>query len=389
MRAADQEGMDMINAAAAGAHRFGRVKRNGYDPAEVDAVVSRLVDQLGSYETKLALLEERLEEADASADAIRKTFVAAESTRTEIIETAKSEAETIVADARSEADTLLSDARTQSAEITASAEAEAQATAELATKLEQEIARQRDEMLGEAQRSADEIVSKAETDVAERLAAAAEQGDRIVGDAEAAAEEKLRVAAMEAQALTQASNRMQVEAIEEANALLDAASEEAIVIRSDAEHDSALMQQRMAALRAAVVGLEESARHLAAITAEEASVIDLAEIEAIDEAIEAESDAAESEEAAPLETHDDAVDEPADEPAMATVGAPEAEAESDDEPRPLLSVAEATAEMEREEADQIDDIDESPVSDPGPATYYQRSTGTPLSERVKIARKSG
>ncbi len=373
---ADQEGMDMINAAAAGAHKFGRVKRNGYDPAEVDAVVSRLVEELRAYETKLARMEKRLEEADASADAIRRTFLAAESTRNEIIEDAESEAERLVAAARSEADDVISNARTQSAEITANAEAEAQATAELATKLEQEIAHQRDELLTEAQQVANDVMAKAENEAAERLAAAAERSEEIVTDAEAEAEQALRAAATEAQALTTAANRIHVEAVDEAEALLDAANEEASGIRQSAAEDRDRMRERVVALRAAVVGLEESARHLAAITSEEASVIDLSEIEAMDEVV------------------------PQPEPTVASFARmdPEEEATELEQDRPLLTVAEATAELEQEDAEfedaeSQDEADEAEVEteteDPGPATYYQRSTGTPLSERVKIARKSG
>ena len=36
----------MISAAAAETHTFARVKRHGYDPHEVDAVVARLVSDL-------------------------------------------------------------------------------------------------------------------------------------------------------------------------------------------------------------------------------------------------------------------------------------------------------------------------------------------------------
>ena len=43
----------MISAAAAETHTFARVKRNGYDPHEVDAVVSRLVDDLHRAEAQI------------------------------------------------------------------------------------------------------------------------------------------------------------------------------------------------------------------------------------------------------------------------------------------------------------------------------------------------
>jgi len=36
----------MISAAAAETHTFAHVKRNGYDPHEVDAVVARLINDL-------------------------------------------------------------------------------------------------------------------------------------------------------------------------------------------------------------------------------------------------------------------------------------------------------------------------------------------------------
>ena len=45
----------MISAAAAETHTFARVKRHGYDPHEVDAVVARLV-------TDLRRAQERIDE---------------------------------------------------------------------------------------------------------------------------------------------------------------------------------------------------------------------------------------------------------------------------------------------------------------------------------------
>lgn len=38
--------LKMISAAAAETHTFARVKRNGYDPHEVDAVIARLITDL-------------------------------------------------------------------------------------------------------------------------------------------------------------------------------------------------------------------------------------------------------------------------------------------------------------------------------------------------------
>lgn len=107
-----------IEASTVAAHRFARVRRKGYDPVEVDRVMERLVDTLRSYEEDTALLEARLQEADDSVDAIRRTFAAAQRTRdeminesaaraVEVVEGGKAEAERIIAEARAEADLIL------------------------------------------------------------------------------------------------------------------------------------------------------------------------------------------------------------------------------------------------------------------------------------------
>jgi DivIVA domain-containing protein len=59
----------MISAAAAETHTFARVKRNGYDPHEVDAVVARLVTDLQEAQTRIDALtasQPDLEGIDAS-----------------------------------------------------------------------------------------------------------------------------------------------------------------------------------------------------------------------------------------------------------------------------------------------------------------------------------
>jgi DivIVA domain-containing protein len=43
----------MISAAAAETHTFARVKRNGYDPHEVDAVVARLISDLQRAQARI------------------------------------------------------------------------------------------------------------------------------------------------------------------------------------------------------------------------------------------------------------------------------------------------------------------------------------------------
>ena len=51
----------MISAAAAETHTFARVRRNGYDPNEVDAVVARLVDDLHRAESQIDELTQQAE----------------------------------------------------------------------------------------------------------------------------------------------------------------------------------------------------------------------------------------------------------------------------------------------------------------------------------------
>lgn len=377
----------MINAAGADAHRFGRVRRNGYDPTEVDAVVARLVEELRLYESRTAKLEDRLSEADASADAIRRTFIAAEQTRDEIVSSAREKATTITDAAQSEAEEILSTARSQSADITASAEADAQATAEIASRLEAEVAKRREELLADAEAQAETLLAKAEGEASDRIASTAVEKDALLEEARTAAAKARRLSAYQLHGRALGSAWMYTVAAQKAATLLTDARVEANSIVGNAYEDSEQMHLRMAELKAAVAGLEQSARNLAEMTAEEAAVIDLAQIEAIEDQPEIVP--------APVE-----VSEADDSSLVMSSVAAETEplifeAEDHAEPeRPLLTVAEAQAQLEREHEAIQEPLAEEPVveekaAEPESPTYYQRSTGTPLSERVKIARKSG
>jgi len=102
-----------IEASTVKAHRFGNVRRKGYDPVEVDRVMERLVSTLQAYEKDTASLEARVKEADDSVDAIRRTFAAAQTTRQEMISEGALRADKIVADAQRDAETRLADATAQ------------------------------------------------------------------------------------------------------------------------------------------------------------------------------------------------------------------------------------------------------------------------------------
>ena len=102
-----------IEASTVKAHRFGSVRRKGYDPIEVDRVMERLVSTLQAYEKDTVALEARVKEADDSVDAIRRTFAAAQTTRQEMISEGAARADQIVADAQRDAETRLADAQSK------------------------------------------------------------------------------------------------------------------------------------------------------------------------------------------------------------------------------------------------------------------------------------
>ena len=284
---------DMISASIAETHRFGRVRKNGYDPAEVDAVVARLVDALRNNDERIDALTKRIDTADASADAIRHTFVAAQATSDEIIEKANEEAATILTDAKAEAEDL----------------------AKSSEELQAEIATQRDRILTGAYADAEDRLAEIERQTAERAA-----------EAEWAIQEALDV-----------RDRTVSEAQADAAAAVHAAEAKARSLRDNI----AAMAQRAMALERAAAALAESAQ-------EGAGVLDLVAIEELEQ------------------DSDDSVEQD-------DVDATEPETDLEDEP--LQSVSELT--------------EDAPDDEELPATRYQRSTGLPLKERIKIARMSG
>ena len=163
----------MNSASIAETHRFGRVRKNGYDPAEVDAVIARLVEALRHNDERIDMLTDKIDAADASADAIRKTFVAAESTREAIIEGARVEASAITESAVEEAAELAATADGLQAEIAASRDRILTGLFEEAEERMLEIERQMAKrsvdtewVILEAIRVRDQKVSDSEADVA-------------------------------------------------------------------------------------------------------------------------------------------------------------------------------------------------------------------------------
>ncbi|MGI9586214.1 MAG: DivIVA domain-containing protein [Acidimicrobiia bacterium] len=389
----------MISASAADAHRFGHVKKNGYDPVEVDAVVARLVETLKGLETKNESLEERLAEADASADAIRRTFIAAEATRDEIVGDARTEAHDIVETARGDADQLIDSTQSQAQEILAEAESESSRVTEMANQLETEVAEQRDAILSEAHEQAESVLAEAETAAAARELAAAEEAEAVINEVQSDFEGQRREIAMVAQTTAVASAWTRKEATMQADQIVrDAEERAAAVVRSAEEYDQE-QRDRVATLRSAIEDLEASAKNLASITEQEVSVVDLSEIESIETEQLVDPEPRQPDRLSLADERPEPVDHEERETLVPVAEPVDLHDEIEEEPesrKPLLTVAEAAAEIEYEdesddpvEAEKPEDQDLIVDEAPPATTYYQRTTGTPLSERVKIARKSG
>lgn len=280
----------MISASIPETHRFGRVRKNGYDPAEVDAVVQRLVDALRQYDERVAALTEKIDAADASADAIRRTFVAAQSTR----------------------DQILVDARLEASSITESATIEVATLSRAAEDLQTEIAASRDRILTGIYADAENRMLEIERATAQRTI-----------DAEWAIHT----------------------AIETRDHNLSATEADAEIAAHAAQREVAQLRSRIATMSEAAMSLEQAAEAFAATAREGARVIDLTAVEGLEQP--------------PVE-----IDTPRD--------AAEPEVIVHDEPLRSVSIP---ADDTTDEEDQ-------------PRTRYQKSTGVPLKERIKIARMS-
>jgi len=274
----------MISAMTAEAHRFGRVRKNGYDPAEVDAVVARLADALRQHDDRIALLTDKIEAADASADALRSPVVAVEATRDEILRDAHVEAEQIADEARAEAEELSKGIGAMHSEIAATREA---------------------------------ILTKVCQDADRRLLLIERETALRSADAEWAVKE----------------------AIEARNRAVSDAEADAEVILHDADGEAGRIRARVASISDAAAELEKAAETLAQSALEGARAIDLTAIEQLDQA---------------------AFD--------GSHNGSRGSETSEDDSEPEIVIEHKQPEM--------------------PATRYQRSTGIPLRERIKIARMS-
>jgi DivIVA domain-containing protein len=217
----------MISASIPETHRFGRVRKNGYDPAEVDAVVQRMVDALRQYDERVTSLTEKIDAADASADAIRRTFVAAQETR----------------------DQIIVDARVEASTITESATLKVTTLARTAEELQAEIAASRDRILTGLYADAESRMLEIERATAQRTI-----------DAEWAIHT----------------------AIETRDHNLSVMEADAEIAKHSAQSEVARLRSRIATMSEAATSLEQAAEAFAATAREGARVIDLTAVEDLD-----------------------------------------------------------------------------------------------------------
>lgn len=248
----------MISATVAGSHRFGTVRRHGYDPAEVDAVVERLTEALASSQDRVAHLESRVEDSEVSAAAITRTLAVVEDTKAEMIAEAERDAELILAEAQQEANEIAS----------------------LAEQLGSEISARRDAVLTEAFAEADAIVATATTQAAADQVRAARAAENLVDEATAEA------TVIRTNAETAASTRelgiawAMRAATEKAERMVADAEQRAARIVRDAEFEHERLTAKLDGLRTALKDLTSAAAVLADDTIERARVVDLAAVEA-------------------------------------------------------------------------------------------------------------
>lgn len=273
-----------IKASTVEAHQYGVVRRRGYDPAEVDAVMDRLVDTLREYEHITADLQSRLKEADESSEAIRRTFLTAQRTRDEMLgeanrlaASARTEANDYAARSRSEADEMLAAATSRSEEIGTQAEQQAATsiteaesllalTRTEAARISEEAARDAELLRAEAAAEAAALATSGREDGEALVAGAVEETRRLREQAKMESEAMLAESEADAKQLVIAAESRAAEIVAEA----DERAHEMITV---AQAEEAELNTRLGRLRSAVADIERELEKLASVTLERASFV--------------------------------------------------------------------------------------------------------------------
>ncbi len=224
----------MIHSSSIEGHHFLISRRRGYDPAEVDAVIKRLVATLRKYEER--------EEQRASADTV---------TDLETARTAKHDADRIAAETE---------------------ELKTQAIAQL-----NEASHRAEETMATAQEIADQIVENARAEAAGLTARRNERSEALITSALS------EVKALRARSLRETNDYQAAKRAEAASAiqtaelaaeqLVENARHEAGSILGRARREHSALERRLAQLRSAIAGIEGQFRQLAETTLEQTEIM--------------------------------------------------------------------------------------------------------------------
>lgn len=241
----------MIHSSAIEGHHFLATRRRGYDPAEVDAVIARLVETLRKYEERdetpqggpsavadLRVIKSEREPDHTSQAMVEEALAEAE----ERLESVNRESAAKLADAEEEAARLVELARAEAANLLSRRNARAE---ELITSALSEVKALRSRVL----RETNEYRAGKKTEASALVRTAQLQADRMIEDAR-----------------------------HEAGSILG---------RARREH--MMLEQRIGQLRSAVAGIEGQFRNLAETTLEQTEIMSTMlslETDTLDEVLE-------------------------------------------------------------------------------------------------------
>lgn len=228
----------MIHSSSIEGHHFLLSRRRGYEPAEVDAVIKRLVTTLRKYEDRDAELE-----ALGSGNAVTD-LDEARAARTQALEQAETAREEVEADAEQR----LEEARRTAAESTAIAEEEA---ARIVARAQTEAA----SMQARRNARADELITAALSEVKALRARVIRETNEYRSSQTSEAADLVRTAELQA------------------NEILEDARHEAGSILGRARREHTMLEQRISQLRSAIADIEGQFRHLAESTLEQTEVV--------------------------------------------------------------------------------------------------------------------
>jgi cell division septum initiation protein DivIVA len=235
-------------------HHF-TVRRRGYEPSEVDAVMRHVADSLRRYEVRIGELEDRLAAAATSEppSTPEPTTVLEETPQTE------REVDEILARARDEAADLLAEGRREAEALVTAAVREAR-DLRIRVKAEADEIQQRDraraqEILDIARHEATDLSSTARTDAA-----------GIVSAAEATSADELR--------RTKVDSATRIATAQaQSDQLLDEARRRADHIVEEARQEKLLLLQRVAQLKSAVLDVEREMQRMVAATLDRSEAV--------------------------------------------------------------------------------------------------------------------